>query len=172
MTPTDAFSAILDAREARTRRRLALVEQYGGAIVTVTMNIPGPDKAPLRYARAFREFLDAISAFWKGRDPLTRPAGTFESAAGMEAHLATSLGGNEAKRLAVEFEQSHPWGRCFDVDILDANGVPVSRSALDLPERSCLCCDRPARLCARERTHALSELLAAIDSLLDRPLGP
>ena len=168
----DAFLVLLDAREARTRRRLALVEQYGGAIVTVTMNIPGPDKTSVRYARAFRKFLDALSVFWKGRDPLARHAGTFESAAGMEAHLATSLGGNEAKSLAVEFEQSHPWGRCFDVDVLDAAGAPISRSAFGLPERRCLCCGRPARLCARERTHPLSELLAAIDSLLDRPLGP
>ena len=172
MTPADAFRALLDAREARTRRRLDLVERWGGAIVTVTMNIPGPDKAPLRYAHAFREFLDALVVFWKLRDPLVRHAGTFESAAGMEAHLATSLGGNEAKLLAVKFEQSHPWGRCFDVDVLDADGTPVSRSALGLPERRCLCCDRAARLCARERTHPLSELLAAIDSLLDRPLGP
>ncbi len=168
----DAFSALLDAREARTRRRLALVEQYGGAIVTVTINIPGPEKTSARYARAFREFLDALIAFWKLRDPLARHAGTFESAAGMEAHLATSLGGNEAKLLAVKFEQSHPWGRCFDVDVLDATGAPISRSALGLPERRCLCCDRPARFCARERTHPLSDLLAAIDSLLDRPSGP
>ena len=167
----DAFSALLDAREARTRRRLALVERCGGAIVSVTMNIPGPDKTSARYARAFRELLDALSVFWKGRDPLARHAGTFESAAGMEAHLATSLCGNEAKLLAVEFENSHPWGRCFDVDVLDADGVPVSRSALGLPERRCLCCVRAARLCARERTHPLSELLAAIDSLLDQPPG-
>lgn len=148
----DAFSVLLDAREARTRRRLALVERCGGAIVSVTMNIPGPDKTSARYARAFREFLDALSVFWKGRDPLARHAGTFESAAGMEAHLATSLCGNEAKLLAVEFENFHPWGRCFDVDVLDADGVPVSRSALGLPERRCLCCVRAARLCARERT--------------------
>ena len=172
MTPADAFRALLDAREARTRRRLDLVERWGGAIVTVTMNIPGPDKAPLRYAHAFREFLDALVVFWKLRDPLVRHAGTFESAAGMEAHLVTSLGGNEAKLLAVKFEQSHPWGRCFDVDVLDAAEAPVTRAALDLPERRCLCCGRPARLCARERTHPLSDLLVAIDSLLDRPLGP
>ncbi len=171
MTPADAFSAILDAREARTRRRLDLVERYCGAIVSVTMNIPGPDKTSARYALAFRKFFDAIFAFWKGRDPLARRAGTFESAAGMEAHLATSLGGTEAKLLAVEFENSHPWGRCFDVDVLDANGTPVSRSTLDLPERRCLICGREARLCARERTHPFSELLAAIDSLLDQPFG-
>jgi len=136
------------------------------------MNIPGPDKTPARYERAFREFIDAIIVFWKLRDPLARHAGTFESAAGLEAHIATSLDGTGAKRLAVEFENAHPWGRCFDVDILDADGTPVSRSALDLPERRCLCCGRAARLCASERTHPLSELLAAIDSLLERPLGP
>ena len=169
MTPMDAFSALLEAREARTHRRLALVEQYGGAIVSVTMNIPGPDKTLPRYARPFGEFLDALDAFWKKRDPLARLAGSFESAAGMEAHIATSLGGTEAKLLAVEFEESHPWGRCFDIDILDADGAPVSRSALGLPERRCLCCGRPARLCARDRTHALPELFAAIDSLLDQP---
>lgn len=169
MKPLDSFRAILDAREERTRRRLDFAKRYGRAILTVTMNIPGPDKSPERYTHAFRTFVSAFAAFWSEIDSGIRHLGVIEGMAGTEAHFATRIDAADAKRRAVGFESAHPWGRCFDIDVLDPEGIPVSRQGLGLPERSCLCCPLPARLCARDRTHPLADLLDAIDRVLALP---
>ena len=70
------------------------------------------------------------------------------------------------KRAAVALEDSHPLGRLFDLDVIGPDG-PLSRTEIGAPERRCLLCDRPARLCMRGHRHSYQELLAAIDTLLE-----
>ena len=64
---------------------------------------------------------------------------------GYEAYLITPLPLLEAKRIAVQIEDAHPLGRLFDIDIIDKDGVPVSRARVGSRPRRCLVCDREAR---------------------------
>ena len=43
----------------------------------------------------------------------------------------------------------------FDIDVLGPDSVPLSRSVLGLPPRSCLICGENAKVCARNRTHSM-----------------
>ena len=68
---------------------------------------------------------------------------------GYEAYLITPLPLLDAKRIAVQIEDTHPLGRLFDIDIIDKDGVPVSRDRVGSRPRRCLVCDREARYCMR-----------------------
>lgn len=86
---------------------------------------------------------------------------------GYEAYLITPLPLLEAKRIAVQIEDTHPLGRLFDIDIIDKDGVPVSRDRVGSRPRRCLVCDREARFCMRMRWHTQEEIWEKINAMVD-----
>ena len=86
---------------------------------------------------------------------------------GYEAYLITDLPLLEAKRIAVQIEDSHPLGRLFDIDIIDKDGVPVSRYRVGSSPRRCLVCNREARYCMRMRWHTQEEIWERINAMVD-----
>ena len=86
---------------------------------------------------------------------------------GYEAYLITPLPLLEAKRIAVQIEGTHPLGRLFDIDIIDKDGVPVSRDRVGSRPRRCLVCDREARYCMRMRWHTQEEIWERINAMVD-----
>ena len=86
---------------------------------------------------------------------------------GYEAYLITDLPLLEAKRIAVQIEDSHPLGRLFDIDIIDKDGVPVSRDRVGSSPRRCLVCNREARYCMRMRWHTQEEIWERINAMVD-----
>ena len=180
---------ILAAREARVRRqRELLVEWPDAALLCLTVVFPGPVKRDKRSVRvgeagvtAVREAFATALLFEEIRDLPT----------GFEAFFVVDAMPQEAKLRACAIEDTHPWGRLMDIDVLtDAplepgmtlsepgltepsfHGLsvesvqPLSRAAVGLAERRCLLCDRPARVCMRARTHTLADLQARIDAML------
>ena len=86
---------------------------------------------------------------------------------GYEAYLITDLPLLEAKRIAVQIEDTHPLGRLFDIDIIDKDGVPVSRDRVGSHPRCCLVCNREARYCMRMRWHTQEEIWERINAMVD-----
>ena len=86
---------------------------------------------------------------------------------GYEAYLITPMPLLEAKRVAVEIEDTHPLGRLFDIDVIDAQGIPVSRDRVGGQPRRCLVCDHEARYCMRMRWHTQEEIWARIKQMTD-----
>ena len=86
---------------------------------------------------------------------------------GYEAYLITPLPLLEAKRIAVQIEDTHPLGRLLDIDIIDKDGVPVSRDRVGSRPRRCLVCDREARFCMRMRWHTQDEIWERINAMVD-----
>ena len=86
---------------------------------------------------------------------------------GYEAYLITPLPLLEAKRITVQIEDTHPLGRLFDIDIIDKDGVPVSRERVGSRPRRCLVCDREARYCMRMRWHTQEEIWERINAMVD-----
>lgn len=86
---------------------------------------------------------------------------------GYEAYLITPMPLLEAKRVAVEIEDTHPLGRLFDIDVIDKQGIPVSRDRVGGQPRRCLVCDHEARYCMRMRWHTQEEIWARIRQMTD-----
>lgn len=162
--PAVSQQTLLQGRTDRARRQLALLRGPCACLVSFTLNIPGEVK----------QFPLARAALDVGLDLLRAQFSTHilqlqvvHPDAGSEGLLTLSLPPEVVKAQTVALEENHPLGRLFDLDVLGADGVPLARAALGLPPRRCLLCDRPAKLCARGRTHAIEPLRHRTGQLLN-----
>ena len=73
----------------------------------------------------------------------------------------------EAKKLSCQIEDSHPLGRLFDIDILAADGTPLSREQVGDTPRQCLLCEHESRWCIRNHTHTQAELHTRINEMIE-----
>jgi holo-ACP synthase len=86
---------------------------------------------------------------------------------GSEALLNTSVQAYRLKSITVQLEEDHPLGRLFDMDVVDQTGRQITRAEMNLPTRRCFICDEEAKICARNRTHRLEDLLDRISSIAE-----
>ena len=160
---------LLAARDARAALERDLLARYAGCtLVVLTVVVPGAEKrteASLLVARAACAALDKLLA------PHCRHRLERDLATGFEAYWLVDLPQEEAKRLTVELEDTHPLGRLFDADIILPEGRPLSRTELGAPPRRCLLCDREARFCMRNGSHTREELHAKIAQMIADYVG-
>lgn len=156
---------LLASREERASFQKELLKSYPGkTLVCLTVIMPGKVKRNLQSLIVAQAALTAlVSAF---RDSMLKLE-VRDRQTGYEAYLETTLSCGEAKRKTCSIEDTHPLGRLFDLDVIDADGVPISRETIGLNPRKCLICDNEARYCMRNRTHTLSELSARIEEMIE-----
>lgn len=155
---------LLEARDARAALPASL--QYPGPTLFLSLNVPGPDKSAPRLDRVFalalaavRRALPASAILADGRD-----------AAGRHAVLGVPAPALDTKLACVRLEESLPFGRLLDLDVVDANGTPMGRASLHLPPRRCLVCEEPAVDCIRAGRHSPHDLASAALQLARSPL--
>lgn len=159
------LAELLDSRENRADHQKELLKKYGGTLISMTLNIPGPVKDRPEYRRTLREGMRQVKSalgqkivYEEIRELITGP----------EGYLCTEMDGLEVKEKAVRVEEGSALGRLLDIDVLTAAGDDVqsiSRSALGRPPRRCLLCGEDARVCARSRRHSMEELLEKIKEI-------
>jgi holo-ACP synthase len=156
----------LAARDARHEHVLAACrlarEMRAGAVIVVSVNIPGPDKNRPGLETLVRRSVAALHA--GGVHQTATVAGT--DLLGPYRVLVASEPASKVKTVTVALERELPGGRVLDLDVLTSDGEPVDRRSLGLEPRCCYVCDRPARECILLARHPLAELLAAVDSHL------
>ena len=191
----DELLASRDARHAMQQKLMA--EHSGKTLVCLTVVMPGSVKRNLQSLTVAHAAVEAMrKAFGvkseerrvKNTDELMRSDELIPETelltnelktndegcliecdlnTGYEAYLITPLPLLEAKRVAVEIEDTHPLGRLFDIDVIDKQGIPVSRDRVGGQPRRCLVCDHEARYCMRMRWHTQEEIWARIKQMTD-----
>lgn len=156
---------LLASREERASFQKELLKGYPGkTLVCLTVIMPGKVKRNLQSLVVAQAAVTAlVSAFGNAMFKLELR----DLPTGYEAYLVTPLSNEDAKREACRIEDTHPLGRLFDLDVIDADGIPVSRESIGLNPRKCLVCDNEARYCMRNRTHTIDELTAKIDEMIE-----
>ena len=153
---------LLDSRENRVWHQQELIEKYGGVLVSVTLNIPGPIKDKPEYRKVMEWGMEALLAAF-GANAIYSETRFLKT--GAEGYVCLEgLEKTEAKYLAVIIESMSPKARLLDIDIMDKDGA-VSRSELGLDARKCLICDEDAKSCARSQKHSMEELIARVEEL-------
>ncbi len=161
-----ALDDILSGKEERVRSRDEFLSE-NIFVCQITLNIPGypkrltnDEKAVEKFSRAFIEQWDSPPLFEK----------EMANAAGV-CWLGFFAGGisaaKKAKRIAVNIEEGTPEGRISDIDVIVPERT-LSRSDLGLPQRRCLLCDRPAKECARDRSHSYNHLRYEFEKLIKK----
>lgn len=159
---TTPLHDILVAREQRWNARLRLTAVHRLPVLSLTLNIPGPDKRLPGVGAAFASLRRALRNRLRLEGSSVTEEHLLDSADGLCWLACIDMEATNLKRLAVAVEDGHPLGRLADADVLDAQGSPLSRGQLGRPPRECLLCRRAAAVCRREGRHSLPDLLAAV----------
>lgn len=140
------------------QRQQALHRQYGGTLLSFTMNIAGPVKDTPLVRLAFQAGLAALD-----RD-LGAPVHRESVAAptGPEALLVYHRPAGAVKDLCLRLEEQAPVGRLYDLDVLSPGGEKLSRPQA----RRCLICGGPVTVCSRSRAHGLAAIQAKTEDIL------
>lgn len=158
---------ILQARDERQARHDRLLRQYNHTLLSYKLNMPGSVKSNRLLCRVFDEGLRVIKAGLQGRAMPIVFEETLYQNSGPEFFGVVAAAAGDVKALSMDIEDTHPLGRLYDIDILDATGKKYDRSDMQRPERRCLICDQPAFVCGRSRAHSSEELLVKIQGMYD-----
>ena len=176
----DELLASRDARHAMQQKLMA--EHSGKTLGCLTVVMPGSVKRNQQSLTVARAAVKAMRKAYNISDDLLPETELLTNElkaeageclverdlnTGYEAYLITPLPLLEAKRVAVDIEDTHPLGRLFDIDVIDAQGIPVSRDRVGGQPRRCLVCYHEARYCMRMRWHTQEEIWARIKQMTD-----
>ena len=178
------FCQLLAERERRWNTRLSLAGLYNCPVLSLTLNIPGPDKNLPGADAALCQLRAALCVAVAAAGGRLVDECRFAGPDGPAWIAAVRMDAMILKQLAVEVEENHVLGRLADADVMDSQGQPVNREHLPgvaqhgsagqldhapaqgREPRRCFLCSRPASLCRREGSHSIEELLVAVRGLL------
>ena len=86
----------------------------------------------------------------------------FDEKTGNEIILTVDYPADRIKELTTKIEETHPFGRLFDMDVIGTDGEKLSRGVY----RKCFICGCQAQECARSRKHTVAEMQAKIEEML------
>lgn len=153
------LSRMLEAREARAQMQQRILRRTHRPLISFTLNIAGPVKVFPLAASAFEEGVRLIACQCKAYGIPVVEKKEIRESAGWVCFFSVEGEAPAVKAALCRLEEETSLGRLFDMDVLDAQGNKISRTALGLPERTCLLCRRSAAVCARSRAHSVDELL-------------
>lgn len=147
-------------------RRAAIQQDYldtcHKTVISFCMNIPGPVKTNADIRRAFDAGFSEISAVLSAHRLSILRQCCFHDKTGNELIMCVDGDAALIKILMCKIEENHPLGRLYDIDVLDSNGIKLSRPAF----RQCIICGCQAQECARSRKHGVDEMLYKIMNMI------
>lgn len=147
---------LLASRDNRRAKQLALLAANPGKTLAVaTVVIPGNVKRCADSLAIAHAACEAIEERLAGKIASVEKA---DLPTGFEAYYVIEGTPSDIKLTTSAIEDTHPLGRLMDIDVVDASGNQVSRCANGAPQRLCLLCQQPARVCMRAFTHTQEEL--------------
>ncbi|HUX11448.1 MAG TPA: citrate lyase holo-[acyl-carrier protein] synthase [Spirochaetia bacterium] len=164
-----SYDQMLDAREARYSRQMALIERWRKPLVFLTAVFPGSRKDSTGARHIVELGFEAVNSCFEHHGIGTDSTKITDLPTGLEILFVVNSPALPVKELLLGIEETHPAGRLFDLDVIDVTGRRISREDFGLPPRRCLICEEPAYACIRNRSHSLQSLLDAIGKILDMP---
>lgn len=153
---------ILQSREDRAQIQEELINEYKKSLISFTLNIPGPKKDSPSYRKIHEIGMEEIISKVEGNIQFIKRN---KKKTGPEGFIVVNMDPRKLKKLTIDIEENHSLGRIFDMDVFDSNHNQVSRSDLGEEGRKCLICNKNAKICSREASHWIEELLERIDKL-------
>lgn len=165
---------MLNVREQRAFFQQKLISAYNKPLLCFTMNIAGPIKNSALIKRGFKIGLADLKIQLKKIKANILFEELWDKATGNEAFLVVNIDALFLKKLTCDLENNSPLGRLYDMDVLvPSNNCIISkvdRTALNIPERRCLICNRPAKECSSRRIHSVDELTKKTYQIIEASL--
>lgn len=156
---------LLLSRDVRQQTQRNLLKEYKDkTLLCLTVIMPGKEKRndnSLFVARCAMESIEknfASSIVYNQKKDLQT---------GFEAYYIINKEPLELKKEVCRIEEEHPLGRLFDIDVINHEGLPITRQEVGFPPRKCLICDKESRFCMRNFTHTQEELQNKINEMVN-----
>lgn len=161
---------MLSVREERVAiQKKLLADEPEAILVSMTMNIPGPIKNNQELTDVFLAVVAAVKK--ELGNSLIQPPVYRNLKTGAEYYCLVQTAPDLVKKQLIKIEQTHPYGRLLDLDVLFLEGAQlrtVSRTELGYSPRQCFICQEGAKVCGRQRTHSVAEMHQAIHQLIQK----
>ena len=158
---------MMHCRERRAKFQNSFLENYHSPVISFCMNIPGPIKTNPDIKQAFEQGYQAIKMVLLKHHIFIQNEILIHNFTGDEYILSVDANAQKIKKWMCDIEDTHPLGRIFDIDVIDADGTKLSRDNF----RKCILCDCQAQECARSRRHSVDEMFQAIIKLIRKNLA-
>lgn len=158
---------LLAAKEARADYLKTLRRRFPGACVAVlTVVSPGAVKRSPETIRLFDAAVSAVARVIARNElvPLLFEAHGKET--GDEAYLVVKTEPGFLKMELCKLEESAPYGRLWDMDVIRPDGVRMDREDVGFAQRRCFVCGKPGGACYSRRLHTEREVQAAYRALI------
>lgn len=152
------LEAVLEAKERLACLQAELRKVHTLPVVSITANIPGPQKDSPLIQDLLRAAVDHFRVLARNVGFSIREERFMYPATGPAAVLAVDGEPNKLKQVCIAIEEAGFYARLFDMDVFAADGRQISRTQLGQPERTCFLCDEPAVICRRLGSHSQEEL--------------
>ncbi|HBP24713.1 MAG TPA: citrate lyase holo-[acyl-carrier protein] synthase [Oribacterium sp.] len=158
---------MLAARDHRVELQRQFIERFHCPVICFMLNIPGPHKVGDDFYWAFEAGLQRIQAALDQNGIRIEAEKEEAELTGYVYYAAVDAEAVRVKELMCLLEDADRLGRIFDIDVIKKDGMKVSREEFGMPPRKCLMCEKEAHLCARNRTHRVSDMVAEIHHIIE-----
>lgn len=162
------ITQMLAARDERVIRQRIWLNRHGSSLISFCINMPGEIKDNAESHQIHVAGINAVNRLLKQQGWPVLAHDSWPLVTGPEAFWSVAIHPVELKKALITLEQQHPLGRLFDLDVLNSDGLSLSRKDFDLPPRRCFVCNELAAVCGRSRRHSIESLHQAILHLLEQ----
>ena len=158
---------LLAARDARAAYIEHLQKRHPGACVAVlTVISPGAVKRSPETIRLFSAGVKAIGRIVVQYELVPLVFEAHEKQTGDEAYLVVKTEPGFLKMELCKLEESVPYGRLWDMDVIKPDGRHIGREDIGFSPRGCFVCGKAGRGCYSRRLHTEQEVMTAYQKLL------
>lgn len=157
---------MMEARDHRVEMQRSIIGNTGHPVICFMLNVPGPHKVSEDFSWAFHEGVSRIKHKLEANDFRIVYEETEEIVTGYVFYASVDSDPVSIKKAMCEIEEADRLGRIFDIDVIKTDGTKVSREEFGMSPRRCLMCGEEAHICARNRTHKVSEMVEEIKMII------
>ncbi len=167
MINKELLQRVLEAKEERADFQKQLIDKYKLPLISLTLNLVGGYFQYNKWEAVLEEASKTI-------DNTFSPNLIFKKIRlgkwGAEGFWVIDLPIETVKKKAIKIEDSHSLGRLFDIDVIDLDGLSISRRDFGMKPRKCILCDNSAVECYIEKRHEREELMLKINEIIEEGL--
>jgi holo-ACP synthase len=154
------MTQLLNDREDRYKKQCELIALYQLPIISFSINIPGSEKNNETIKEIFKLGLQEIETVLSNNNiQIVDRFSNSKAYSGPSIILSINEKPERIKKLMVDIESNHPIGRLLDIDVMDEQLNPISRTDFGFQARKCLVCNDYAKNCSRSQLHDMADVL-------------
>lgn len=156
----------LEAREIRWHKKCNMAKKYHKPIISLTLNVPNKLKTQEKYINLHSSIFIELQKLLDKKNIAMLDMEMAQTSDGSYALLAVDYDDiKKLKLITTEFEESQVRYRLADIDIMDGEANPISRTDIGYTQRKCFICDDNAKTCIVGKKHSLDEIISAVEYL-------